>query len=392
MRITKTLAAALLSICCSTACAQQGAWSGDLNVMGTKLPLVFNFSADGCTLDSPAQGAKDIPAQKSVAEDGTIKVTVAMIGATFEGKMEGDCINGTFAQGALQLPLTLKRGAQEVRRPQTPVAPFPYKQEEVSFENAGFRFGGTLCTPADCTSDTPVVLLVTGSGQQNRDEELFGHRPFAVIADALARNGIASLRYDDRGWGDESTDFSRFTTDDFKQDAAAALQLLRQRFRRVGIVGHSEGGTIALMLALSQDLSQNRPSEAREHVRRFHELFFTLSPEKSAIEHNVKRALLLADKSAYNYYQDFAEKGFYNRLIAGNINQSLQVDSVVCNFDNYPYQAKTYARQVILRESNVTERSLVTVCRLVNATRSDDNPNGLPLKVSPLWRTGTSVQ
>lgn len=250
-RITKTIAAALLSLACSTACAQQGAWSGDLNVMGTKLPLVFNFSADGCTLDSPAQGAKDIPAQKSVAEDGTIKVTVAMIGATFEGKMEGDCINGTFAQGALQLPLTLKRGAQEVRRPQTPVAPFPYKQEEVSFENAGFRFGGTLCTPANCTNDTPVVLLVTGSGQQNRDEELFGHRPFAVIADALARNGIASLRYDDRGWGDESTDFSRFTTDDFKQDATAALQLLRQRFHfsRVGIVGHSEGGTIALMLA-----------------------------------------------------------------------------------------------------------------------------------------------
>lgn len=251
MRITKTLAAALLSICCSTACAQQGAWSGDLNVMGTKLPLVFNFSADGCTLDSPAQGAKDIPAQKSVAEDGTIKVTVAMIGATFEGKMEGDCINGTFAQGVLQLPLTLKRGAQEVRRPQTPVAPFPYKQEEVSFENAGFRFGGTLCTPANCTSDTPVVLLVTGSGQQNRDEELFGHRPFAVIADALARNGIASLRYDDRGWGDKTVDFSRFTTDDFKQDATAALQMLRQRFHftRVGIVGHSEGGTIALMLA-----------------------------------------------------------------------------------------------------------------------------------------------
>ena len=93
-------------------------------------------------------------------------------------------------------------------------------------------------------------------------------------------------------------------------------------------------------IALSQDLSQNRPAEAREHVRRFHELFFTLSPEKSAIEHNVKRALLLADKSAYNYYQDFAEKGFYNRLIAGNINQSLQVDSVVCNFDNYPYQAE----------------------------------------------------
>ena len=95
-----------------------------------------------------------------------------------------------------------------------------------------------------------------------------------------------------------------------------------------------DGGK-SLMLALSQDLSQNRPAEAREHVRRFHELFFTLSPEKSAIEHNVKRAPLLADRSAYNYYADFAEKGFYNRIIAGNINQVLQVDSVVCNFDRY---------------------------------------------------------
>jgi len=92
----------------------------------------------------------------------------------------------------------------------------------------------------------------------------------------------------------------------------------------------------SLMLALSQDLSQNRPAEAREHVRRFHELFFTLSPEKSAIEHNVKRALLLADKSVYHYYSDFAEKGYYNRIIAGNINQVLKVDSVVCDFNAYP--------------------------------------------------------
>ena len=140
-----------------------------------------------------------------------------------------------------------------------------------------------------------------------------------------------------------------------------------------------DGGK-SLMLALSQDLSQNRPAEAREHVRRFHELFFTLSPEKSAIEHNVKRALLLADKSAYNYYSDFAEKGYYNRLIAGNINQVLQVDSVVCDFDGYPYKVNTYARQMIIRASNVTERSLVTSCRLLNANRSDDNPNGFTIE------------
>ena len=132
----------------------------------------------------------------------------------------------------------------------------------------------------------------------------------------------------------------------------------------------------SLMLALSQDMEQNRPAEAREHVRRFHELFFTLSPDKSAIEHNINRALILSDKSAYNYYTDFSEKGYYNRIIAGNINQVLQVDSVVCDFNNYPYIAKTYARQMIIRESNVTVRTLVTQCRLSNASRSDDNPNG----------------
>lgn len=132
----------------------------------------------------------------------------------------------------------------------------------------------------------------------------------------------------------------------------------------------------SLMLALSQDMNQNRPAEAREHVRRFHELFFTLSPDKSAIQHNIDRALIFADKSAYNYYSDFVEKGYYNRIIAGNITQVVKVDSVVCDFNNYPYIAKTYAKEMIIRQSNVTERSLVTTCRLTNASRSDDNPNG----------------
>ena len=132
----------------------------------------------------------------------------------------------------------------------------------------------------------------------------------------------------------------------------------------------------SLMLALSQDMNQNRPAEAREHIRRFHELFFTLSPDKSAIQHNINRALILADKSAYNYYTDFVDKGYYNRIIAGNITQVVKVDSVVCDFNNYPYTAKTFAKQMIIRQSNVTERSLITSCRLTNASRSDDNPNG----------------
>lgn len=249
MTLRKTLTSALLALWAITANAQQGAWKGELNVMGNKLPLVFNFTKDGCTIDSPLQGAKGIPAEKTVNEDGTIKVTIGKIGASFEGKMADDEIKGTFIQNGFPLPLTLKPGKTMVKRPQTPKAPFPYKEESVSFTNAGFTFNGTLTLPENYSKNTPVVLMITGSGQQNRDEELFDHKPFAVIADALARQGIASLRYDDRGWGDKSVNFYNFTTEDFCQDATVALPLLRKRFNKVGLLGHSEGGTIALMLA-----------------------------------------------------------------------------------------------------------------------------------------------
>ena len=249
MKALRTLTFLALAMLAFTANAQEGSWNGELDVMGTKLPLVFNFSPNGCTMDSPSQNAKGILAEKTVSDDGTIKVKVGMIGATFEGKMADGEIKGTFTQNGFPLPLTLKAGKLAVKRPQTPVPPFPYKEESVSFTNAGYTFNGTLTLPENYTKQTPVVLMVTGSGLQNRDEELFEHKPFAVIADALARQGIASLRYDDRGWGDKSVNFANFTTDDFRQDAAATLPLLRKRFNKVGILGHSEGGTIAMMLA-----------------------------------------------------------------------------------------------------------------------------------------------
>ena len=249
MNAIRLITTAFVALASLTANAQQGAWNGELNIMGTKLPLVFNFSTEGCTMDSPSQGAKGIPAEKTIKDDGTIKITVAMIGATFEGKMDNNEIKGTFIQNGFPIPLTLKPGKPVVKRPLTPVAPFPYKEESISFTNAGYTFNGTLTLPQNCSKTTPVVLMVTGSGQQNRDEELFDNKPFAVIADALARQGIASLRYDDRGWGDKSLDFNQFTTADFLQDAASALPLLRKRFNKVGVLGHSEGGTIAMMLA-----------------------------------------------------------------------------------------------------------------------------------------------
>ena len=136
----------------------------------------------------------------------------------------------------------------------------------------------------------------------------------------------------------------------------------------------------SLMLALSQEMSRNRPVEAREHVRRFHELFFTLAPDRAAIESNINRAMFLCDKSAYHYSQDLQEKGYYNRIVAGNINQRILVDSIVCDFDAYPYRVTTYARQMIIRQSNVTERSLVTRCNLINSVRSDNNPQGFTME------------
>jgi conjugative transposon TraK protein len=156
----------------------------------------------------------------------------------------------------------------------------------------------------------------------------------------------------------------------------SAYNFAEQQRQKVYIL---DGGK-SLMLALSQDLSQNRPVEAREHVKRFHELFFTLSPDKNAIESNIRRALFLVDKSAFGYYRDLQEKGYYNRIISGNINQNLQVDSVACNFDTYPYRVATYARQLIIRESNITERSLVTRCKLINSVRSDNNPHGFTME------------
>ncbi|MGU3374734.1 conjugative transposon protein TraK [Chryseobacterium sp. M5A1_1a] len=155
-----------------------------------------------------------------------------------------------------------------------------------------------------------------------------------------------------------------------------SYQFAEQQRQRIYVLDNGK----SLMVALSQDMSINRPVEAREHVRRFHELFFTIAPDKNAIESNVKRAFNLADQSAFNYYKDLQEKGYYNRIISGNIQQRVEVDSVVANFDSYPYDIKTYARQFIIRSSNLTIRNLVTNCSLVNSVRSDSNPQGFTIE------------
>ncbi len=132
----------------------------------------------------------------------------------------------------------------------------------------------------------------------------------------------------------------------------------------------------SLMVALSQNVNMNRPVEAREHVRRFHELFFTLAPDQSAINENMKRAFYLADKSAYNYYKDLEEQDYFKRLISGNVYQKVKIDSIRCDFSSVPYTVSTYGKVYIVRTSNITERNLETYCELMNTTRSDNNPQG----------------
>ena len=226
----------------------KGAWTGKLNVYGNELTLVFHFNGEDCTLDSPDQGVKGVPAKLERTVTG-IKVAVPSINASYEGVNMGESIMGTFKQHGQSFPLTIKPGLLKRNRPQTPAMPYPYQTQEVSFNNGDAILKGTLVIPENASRQTPVLLMVTGSGLQNRDEEIFEHKPFAVIADVLARAGIATLRYDDRGFGESTGDVVNCTTEDLKNDAFAGVQLLRSRFDKVGVIGHSEGGTIALMLA-----------------------------------------------------------------------------------------------------------------------------------------------
>lgn len=240
---------ALMSVAAVTLKAQTGAWTGKLKVSGVELSLIFNIGDDSATLDVPDQGAKEIPVEVSRDAVGGITLNVPAINASFKGLWAGKVIAGTFTQHGMSFPMTLTPGAPVIRRPQTPVGPFPYATEEVSFTNGDAVLKGTLTLPEKYDRKTPVLIMVTGSGLQNRDEEMFSHKPFAVIADAFARAGIATLRYDDRGFGESTGDVVLCTTEDLKNDALAGVKLLRDRFERVGVIGHSEGGTIALMLA-----------------------------------------------------------------------------------------------------------------------------------------------
>lgn len=240
-----------------------GSWQGALDIQGTQLRIVFHIekTADGYStkMDSPDQGAKGIPTDETSWVDNTLTVKAAAMGMQYSARLEEGKLDGTFSQAGMNFPLVLEKKEGDAKpepRPQDP-RDFPYHQEVVEFFNQKdeVKLAGTLTLPKD-QSVNQVVLLISGSGPQNRDAELLGginHRPFLVLSDYLTRQGIGVLRYDDRGVGESTGDRSMSTIEDFAEDAEAGVAYLKSRKDlqgvKIGLVGHSEGGIVAPMVA-----------------------------------------------------------------------------------------------------------------------------------------------
>ena len=240
----------------------EGSWMGKLNISSISLRIIFNLSLTGkdsiaVTLDSPDQGAKNIKIGPVSTDNEKIRISAPLIAGEYNGVLKNDTlIDGIWTQGGNSLPLVLTklRKAFTLNRPQEPKPPFPYLSEDVYFPNekAGIKLAGTLTIP-EGDGPFPAVIMITGSGSQNRNEELLGHKPFLIIADYLSRVGIAVLRYDDRGVGQSQGTPLNTTSADFAADAEAAFLYMQKRDLidkdHIGLVGHSEGGFIAPMVA-----------------------------------------------------------------------------------------------------------------------------------------------
>ena len=239
----------------------EGKWLGTLTFSGTQLRLIFNISKTengySSTLDSPDQGATGIPVTQTTITNSVLHLEIPAAKLSYTGELKNDTIIGTFKQNGKEFEMNLSKSiieSTELKRPQEPKAPYDYYSEEVTFENKkeNVLLSGTLTLPKK-EGNYPVVILISGSGPQNRNEELFGHKPFLVLSDYLTKNGIAVLRYDDRGVGKSTGNFTNATSADFATDVNSAIEFLKTRkdiiVSKIGLVGHSEGGLIAPMVA-----------------------------------------------------------------------------------------------------------------------------------------------
>lgn len=243
-----------------------GSWYGIVTVQGRELRVVFNINETKdeytATLDSPDQGAKGIPVSSISFKDSVLKIALTSMRFEYEGKLnKNNHFVGNIKQGLQSIPITLTREKIESLRPQEPKPPYSYYSEDLTFDNksAGITLAGTLTLPKK-EGKFPVVVLISGSGPQNRDCEILGHKPFLVIADYLTKNGIAVLRFDDRGTAKSKGNHGKATSLDFASDVESAVSYLLTRAEiiksKIGLIGHSEGGLIAPMVAVnSKDVS-----------------------------------------------------------------------------------------------------------------------------------------
>jgi dienelactone hydrolase len=242
-----------------------GVWMGSLAAGPSTLRLVFHITntEDGltATMDSPDQGVNGLPVTAVKREGSALTLELKQAGAAFTGTIDKDVstIDGTWSQGGGSAPLVLKRvkdtAGLELRRPQMPVKPYPYRDEDVRYENKsapGVTLAATITIPQG-KGPFPAVLLICGSGQHDRDETIFGHKPFLVLADYLTRKGVIVLRADKRGYAKSTGDYTKATTADFATDAEAGIAYLMSRPEvnphKIGLIGHSEGGVIAPLVA-----------------------------------------------------------------------------------------------------------------------------------------------
>jgi hypothetical protein len=262
MKTLTILFTLLLSVCIVSAQEISGKWYGLLKLPGTDLTVVVNISkteagAYTATMDSPDQGAFGIPVNSIKYENKQLELKIDALQAAYKAELVDMVLKGTFTQMGQDFNLNLSQ--EEIKktkalRPQEPQKPYPYYDEEVTFTNskAGIKLAGTLTLPKK-GEKFPAVVLISGSGPQNRDEEVFGHKPFLVLADHLTHNGIAVLRFDDRGVNQSEGDHSTATSADFATDVESAVAYLKTRseidLKKIGLMGHSEGGLIAPMVA-----------------------------------------------------------------------------------------------------------------------------------------------
>ncbi|MEV0060032.1 alpha/beta fold hydrolase [Nocardia sp. NPDC050718] len=240
--------------------AVQGPWHGDIEAPGAPIAIGVTFAENGsATIDIPVQGVRGAALKDVRTEPDRVEFTVpdAPGDPGFRGKLDGEQITGDWVQAGQQVPLVLRRGPVEsVARPQDPKPPYPYRSEDVTYRNGDLTIAGTLTEP-EGSGPFPAMLLITGSGAQDRDEELMGHRPFHLLADTFTRAGYAVLRTDDRGVGGTGGNLDDATYPDLAADAAAGVAFLRARPEidpaKVGLFGHSEGGYLAPLVAARPD-------------------------------------------------------------------------------------------------------------------------------------------